>query len=166
MRKECKKSARMANSLYFLTTITMLTRYKKNLRVEGNKVYSYNTHVATISGKKLLGHGYWSVTTSKHINYVASRYGLTKKEAKKNKERGRWEGSVDSTFKAVSMAAAFGDLILKTKEEKNDWKVRMMKAGLENKGLIMPDDWDTLSEDVKEARLNGALKVLSSTKNV
>ena len=53
-------------------------RYKQNLRVDGNKVYSYNTHVATIEGDKIIAHGYWSVTTSKHINEVAREFGLTR----------------------------------------------------------------------------------------
>lgn len=51
-----------------------LTRYKENLRVVDNKVYSYNTHVATIHHDEHTVQilGWWSVTTSKHINYVAS----------------------------------------------------------------------------------------------
>jgi hypothetical protein len=55
-------------------------RYKKNLRIKGNKVISYTTHVATIKGGYLLVHGYWSRTTSKHINHVASELGLKKTE--------------------------------------------------------------------------------------
>ena len=39
----------------------------------------------------------------------------------------------------------------------------MIKAGLENKGLIMPDDWDDLSEENKEIRLNGVIKHLATT---
>jgi len=53
-----------------------MKRYKQNLRVESNKVYSYNTHVATINGVNLNQLGWWSVTTQKHINYVASELGL------------------------------------------------------------------------------------------
>ncbi len=53
-----------------------LPKYKQNLRIEGNKVFSYVTHVATIDRDKLIEHGWWSVTTQKHINYVASYYGL------------------------------------------------------------------------------------------
>ena len=30
----------------------------------------------------------------------------------------------------------------------------MFKAGLEGKGLIMPENWDELSEDEKSERLN------------
>tara|TARA_R100001443_G_scaffold33852_4_gene47727 strand:+ start:10449 stop:10655 length:207 start_codon:yes stop_codon:yes gene_type:complete len=51
-----------------------LEKYKMNLRVEGNNVYSYNTKVATIDHKnrQVRALGWWSVTTQKHINYVAS----------------------------------------------------------------------------------------------
>lgn len=51
-------------------------RYKQNLKVDGNKVYSYDTNVATIEGTQLIQLGWWSVTTQKHINYVAKEYGL------------------------------------------------------------------------------------------
>ena len=44
------------------------TKYFNSLTIEGNKVISYTTHVATIVGKELHVHGYWSRTTSKHIN--------------------------------------------------------------------------------------------------
>ena len=54
-----------------------LDRYKDNLEVKGDEVYSYGTRVATIKGDKLIVHGYWSQTTSKHVNYVASVMGLT-----------------------------------------------------------------------------------------
>ena len=53
-----------------------LERYKQNLRIEGNKVISYTTHVATIDGNKLRQLGWWSVTTQKHINYVARELNL------------------------------------------------------------------------------------------
>jgi hypothetical protein len=48
-----------------------LKRYKQNLRIQGNQVWSYSTHVATIDGDNLNQLGYWSMTTQKHINYVA-----------------------------------------------------------------------------------------------
>jgi hypothetical protein len=54
-----------------------MKKYQQNLSVEGNKVISYTTHVATIDGKNLIQLGWWSVTTQKHINYVAAEYGLT-----------------------------------------------------------------------------------------
>ena len=53
-----------------------LSKYKQNLRIEGNKVISYITHVATIKGNELHQLGYWSMTTQKHINYVAKELNL------------------------------------------------------------------------------------------
>ena len=55
-----------------------LKRYKKNLKIEGDKVISYVTHVATIDreNKRLVQHGWWSQTTTKHIKYVAQELEL------------------------------------------------------------------------------------------
>jgi hypothetical protein len=53
-----------------------LKRYKQNLRVIGNEVWSYTTHVATIEAGKLIEHGWWSMTTQTHINYVARELDL------------------------------------------------------------------------------------------
>lgn len=54
-----------------------LAKYKQNLRVIGCEVYSYETHVASIDHQKrqVQIYGYWSKTTSKHINYVANELG-------------------------------------------------------------------------------------------
>jgi hypothetical protein len=53
-----------------------MKKYKQNLRVENNKVISYTTHVATIENTNLVQLGWWSVTTQKHINYVAKEFNL------------------------------------------------------------------------------------------
>ena len=53
-------------------------KHKVNLRLDGDKLYSYTTHVATVDGDKLIVLGWWSVTTSRHINYAARELGLTK----------------------------------------------------------------------------------------
>jgi hypothetical protein len=55
----------------------MLEKYKQNLSIRGNQVWSYTTHVATIADDKLFQLGYWSQTTQKHINYVADQLDLT-----------------------------------------------------------------------------------------
>ena len=57
-----------------------MQKYKENLKLDGNKVISYTTHVATIEGSNLNVLGYWSQTTQKHVNYVAKEYGLTIKK--------------------------------------------------------------------------------------
>ena len=53
-----------------------MKKYKQNLTVIGSNIYSYNTHVATISGNTLQQLGYWSKTTQKHINYIAKQFNL------------------------------------------------------------------------------------------
>ena len=52
-------------------------KYKQNLKQQGDNIYSYNTHVATIKGNELHQLDWWSVTTQKHINYVANELNLT-----------------------------------------------------------------------------------------
>ena len=70
--------------------MTTLKRYKQNLKVIENKVYSYDTLVAKIKGDTIYKVNWkvWvkgdildkeittSPTTSKHINYVAQELNL------------------------------------------------------------------------------------------
>ena len=51
-------------------------KYKQNLRKDGNSIISYTTKVAEIKGNELHQLGWWSVTTQKHINYVADFFNL------------------------------------------------------------------------------------------
>jgi hypothetical protein len=53
-----------------------LSKYKQNLTIIGNQVWSYTTHVATIQKGKLYQLGNWSQTTQMHINYVAEELEL------------------------------------------------------------------------------------------
>ena len=54
-----------------------LNRYKENLRIHNNEVWSYSTKVAEIKGAELhlvdwnVGGMKSSSTTTRHINYVA-----------------------------------------------------------------------------------------------
>ncbi len=56
--------------------ITYFERYKQNLRRIDNDIYSYSTRVAEITPEGLKQLGYWSVTTQKHINFVARELNL------------------------------------------------------------------------------------------
>ena len=51
----------------------VLGRYRKNLRVSKDSIFSYGTLVGLINHDlgQVIRLGYWSMTTSKHINYVA-----------------------------------------------------------------------------------------------
>lgn len=64
-----------------------------------------------------------------------------------------------SAFKTTGMIAKLGDVFGQTEKEKNDWKERMLKAGLGNKGLEMPEDWGTLDEKEKKRRLDMVIKM-------
>lgn len=52
-------------------------RYKQNLHIDGNNIWSYSTIVAKREGDTLRVLGWWSRTTTKHVNYVAKELGLT-----------------------------------------------------------------------------------------
>lgn len=72
-------------------------------------------------------------------------------------------------LKSIAMVAKMGELLATkpgvsdadNQKAANDWKARMLKAGLENQGLEMPEDWDQLTEDEKQRRLDGAIGTLS-----
>tara|TARA_R100000995_G_scaffold72245_1_gene40978 strand:+ start:86 stop:280 length:195 start_codon:yes stop_codon:yes gene_type:complete len=57
--------------------VTKLDKYKQNLSIiDEIKVQSYSTIVAEIDhiNREINQLGWWSVTTQKHINYVANQY--------------------------------------------------------------------------------------------
>lgn len=150
---------------------------KADIRVEGNKkiLKSYSTDVAYIdldTGKAVVN-GMYSQTTLRHIKEFLKQNGLkadswkqiekdyspTKEDIAKQ-EREDYE-KFESMNKSIAMVAKLGDIFGKDEKEKNDWKARMLKAGLESKGLLMPDDWDTLSEETKKARLDAVIAQMS-----
>jgi hypothetical protein len=50
-------------------------RYKQNLCIQNeNEVWSYTTKVGIIKDDCIEELGYWSMTTRKHLNYVAKEY--------------------------------------------------------------------------------------------
>ena len=59
-----------------LNNLSKLDKYRENLLVSDDAVFSYLTRVAEINHEKreINPLGGWSVTTSKHINYVAREY--------------------------------------------------------------------------------------------
>lgn len=58
--------------------IIRFDRYEKNLCMIGNDLFSYSTHVGIINKREgtLKKLGWWSATTSKHINYAAKELNL------------------------------------------------------------------------------------------
>ena len=73
-------------------------------------------------------------------------------------DRTDWSG-----MNMTGMVASLGDVFGTTPKEKNDWKTRMLKAGLGNQGLEIPEGFDTLPEKERSRRLN---LVIGLTKNM
>jgi hypothetical protein len=65
----------------------------------------------------------------------------------------------DSSFRLIGAIAAMGSILTENQKEANDWKARMLKAGLP--ALDIPDDWDQLTEEEKERRLDAVIGVLA-----
>jgi len=61
------------------TRIHEFARFKSNLKVIGDHVYSYGTAVAEINrlSRTLVVPKWHSVTTTKHVNYAARHLGLS-----------------------------------------------------------------------------------------
>lgn len=69
-----------------------------------------------------------------------------------------YEDEVNAGFKTIALAAKIGDVLVEGQQAKNDWKKRMLLAGIPD--LDFPEDWESLSEDEKEARLEGVISEL------
>lgn len=72
------------------------------------------------------------------------------------------ENKPESSLKSTAMVASLGNLLCDNQKDKNDWKKRMLAAGIN--GLSIPEDWDTLSEEEKERRLDGVIKIMTDGK--
>ena len=72
-----KKIIQILEKILKTQNMKTFDKYKQNLRQDGERIISYTTHVATIDGDTLKQLGYWSVTTQKHINFVANELNLT-----------------------------------------------------------------------------------------
>jgi hypothetical protein len=69
---------------------------------------------------------------------------------------------VNKQFGFIANIAKFGNILTNNQTEANDWKKRMLSAGLADKGLIMPDDWDQLTEDEKTKRLDNVIEFMTN----
>ena len=140
---------------------------KAKVRNENGKTIlrSYDTDVAVIENGKPKVYGTYSSTTLKHIKeflkqkgfkaetkeQILKDYGKEEKEETSNKQE-------SSHLKTVYATAKMGDIMYQNQKERNDYKYRILKAGLGNRGLFFPDNWNELSENEKEKRLNLALE--------
>lgn len=68
-------------------------------------------------------------------------------------------GRVDDQMKTIAMVSSLGNIFGTTIKERNDWKLRMIKAGM-GEGIQLPDDWDDISEEDKEVRLDKIIEFM------
>lgn len=68
--------------------------------------------------------------------------------------------AVDKMFKSVGAIASLGNLFCDNTADRNKWKRRMLEAGLS--GLEFPEDFDSLSEEEKESRINKVIDLALS----
>jgi hypothetical protein len=74
------------------------------------------------------------------------------------KQSGEYKKQANRMFSSIAMVAQIGNILCNDQKEKNDWKKRMVLAGLPE--LDIPEDWDLLSESEKENRLNNVINEL------
>ena len=103
----------------------------------------------------------WSTTTGKHLNWISSKkYRLPsdKFEAELKKVQGKSaDYKAPDHLKTVGLVSAmFGILSENDKEAKVKYQKRFYEKV---PGLHFPDDWDQLSTEEKEKRLNNVTKV-------
>jgi len=88
-------------------------------------------------------------------------------QAQKDKFFGKTEKKdteeIERKFGTISAIAKMGEVLATTKKERIDWKKRMLKAGIPE--LDIPSDWDKLSDDEKEKRLDKVIDFMSSKKH-
>lgn len=145
---------------------------KARVREEEGKtiLISYDTEVAYIENGKPIIKGMYSYTTARHIREFLAQHGFDTEmpfsrleklyslsDEQKQENQKLEEEKATNMFRSVKAFAGLSEVFCSTQKDKNDWKARMLKAGLESEGLIMPDDWEQLSESEKENRLNNVL---------
>ena len=150
MKKHYLRSTR---NLYYIDE-------KPNLRV----YYSYSTPVALmIDGHLKVCENQWSITTARHLTWIDGgnkKSRLKKEDFQKLLDEHRPQPKHDFLKTVGTMSALFG-LMSKGEDKK---KVNNQKKRFFNhvEGLHFPEDWDTLTEEEKEKRLNKVEQVAIS----
>lgn len=150
-----------------------------NTETDGQSLWLHGNKIAKkVNGEIWITSAGWETNTTKERLNGLPNVSISQKKFKWYLNGKEWDGSWinprtgnQDEAKAEPAKKEFGLLtgimkmgeIIHAGDQKgqNDWKARMLRAGLEGKGLIMPEDWDTLSEDEKEKRLNGVIIELS-----
>jgi hypothetical protein len=141
--------------VYLRTTRNLYYKQEKpNLKV----YYSYTTPVALeIDGVLKVSENQWSMTTGRHLTWID---GGNKKSRLKREEFNQLvkQHKPEPNFmKSVSMVSAvFGLMCQNDIKTKNKYQKKFFDKV---EGINFPNDWNTLSEEEKSRRLEGATKI-------
>lgn len=149
---------------------------KAQTHTEGSKVYSYGTHVATIDhdGQKVIAHGKWSSTTTRHIATAARELGYKVEQDPKGQaasekvsrdtfaaqrcgivKEDRGTPAPDGILGVLGMFAALVDITSRSTEEATRAKADLLSR---TPGITLPDNWDSLSPEEQQRRVDAAME--------
>lgn len=125
-------------------------------------------HLAVLSGggayvktKACYYNRTWESYEYQSVVHAAIRKAFKKEEAEKYIAQvdAQAKGEIDKKFGMIAGIAKLGEILCDKQEDKNTWKKRMLKAGIPE--IDFPDDFDSLPEEEKQRRLDGAIKQIS-----
>ena len=143
-----KHYLRSTRNLYYIDE-------KPDLRV----YYSYTTPVALmIDGHLKVSQNQWSITTGKHLTWIDGGNKQRRLKPEEFNELVKKHKPEPNFLKTVSSVSAMFGIMCDKGEEKT--KNKYQKKFFDNvQGINFPDDWESLSEEEKSKRLDGATKI-------
>jgi hypothetical protein len=143
-----KHYLRSTRNLYYIDE-------KPQLRV----YYSYTTPVALmIDGHLKVSQNQWSITTGRHLTWIDGGNKQNRLKPEEFNELVKKHKPEPNFLKTVSMVSAMFGIMCNKGEEKT--KNKYQKKFFDKvQGINFPDNWDSLSEEEKSKRLDGATKI-------
>jgi hypothetical protein len=147
-----------------------------NTHTEGNKIFSYGTHVATIDHERevVVAHGKWSTTTTTHVNKKARELGYKVEQDPKgqagaqvvsgNTFAGQRQGIVkedrneqEETANILPIMRMFAAIASMDPDEEQAQK-QQERILFATPGVIKPENWDKLTLKERQERTRKALQ--------
>ena len=143
-----KHYLRSTRNLYYIDE-------KPQLRV----YYSYTTPVALmIDGHLKVSQNQWCITTGRHLTWIDGGNKQNRLKPEEFDELVKKHKPEPNFLKTVSMVSAMFGIMCNKGEEKT--KNKYQKKFFDKvQGINFPDNWESLSEEEKSKRLEGATKI-------
>ena len=122
---------------------------------------SYDTIIAfeTMGNLLKVCENCWSSTTGKHLNWLDGgnkKNRLDRETFQKELAKVKPKEKESNPLALLGMVSALGDIMTDNKKESNKWKERFI---MKQEGIIKPEDWNELTEQENEKRLNGVIDI-------